>query len=306
MFNYNGCVCDVCKQAFTPESDVVVCPECGTPHHRHCYKELGHCVNEARHSDGFVWNAPERIAVQNTAANICPRCHSENPRDAAFCENCGISLQHDNQKEVKVNPSSVGRENRNATFEVPPVFGKAEPGNYERVLQEEYDGVSYKDMAIYMGESAPYYIYHFRNLDKNIKHFRPFSWSACLFDGFYFLYRKMWLEALFIIFVTGILSAPSLLLMAAEMGAIDMAVVNGIAHLDMFITITSVLSLAFKVFLGYWAIPQYRKKVVKDIKRIKARSATLNDFYQTLLKKSGPVKPVLYIAVFAIALYFFM
>ena len=291
MFNYNGCICDVCKQAFTPESDVVVCPECGTPHHRSCYKELGHCVNEEKHSSGFEWNTLEKTVSAGNSANSCPSCHTENPKDAVFCENCGMKLhQH------------------TAGPQVPPVFNREEPrkGNYEKVLEGEVDGVSYKDMAIYMGESAPYYIYHFRNLDKNIKHLKPFSWSACLFDGFYFLYRKMWLEALFVILVSSVFAVPSFLIMAAEMGIIDAAVVSGIANLDIFITIGSVLTVLFKIFLGYWAIPQYRKKVVRDIKRIRSRNPGNNEYYQALVDKSGPVKPVLYIAVFLIAFYFFM
>jgi len=298
MFNYNGCQCDICKQAFTPESDVVVCPECGTPHHRHCYKELGHCVNEARHSEGFEWNSPAKAAVPN--AIVCPRCHTENPKDASFCENCGAQLhtQVKGPKAPPVSPVFTSNTHQDRTSDIPPVTPKA--------LEGEYNDVSYKDMAVYIGESAPYYIYHFKNLFKNIKHFRPFSWSACFFDGFYFMYRKMWLEALFVIIISSILSVPSFLVMAAEMGIIEAAAVNGIANLDLFMTIGSVLSIAFKIFLGYWAIPQYRKKVVKDIRRIKAGTATANDYYQTLVTKSGPVKPVLYIAVFMIALYFFM
>ena len=294
MFNYNGCICDVCQQAFTPESDVVVCPECGTPHHRECYKELGHCVNEEKHGEGFVWNTP--TAAQKPSVNSCPKCHTENPADAAFCENCGISLPTQ-QKAPKVPPVFVNTHNvANGTF--PPVTPKG--------LEGEYDGVSYKDMAIYIGQGAPNYIFKFKAMEQNIKHFKPFSWSACFFDGFYFLYRKMWLQALFVIFITGILSAPSLLLMLTEGGVLDPSILNSFGNIEMYVTITSVLSILVKILLGYWAIPQYRKTVVKDIKRIKAKSATNTEYYQTLLKKSGPVKPVLYIALFLTALYFFM
>ena len=297
MFNYNGCICDVCKQAFTPESDVVVCPECGTPHHRSCYKELGHCVNEEKHSGGFEWNTLENSVSSGKVSDLCPACHTENPADAVFCENCGIAL---NQKthSTQVPPAFSGETHRRNPEPFPPVTPKS--------LEGEFDGVSYKDMAIYIGPSAPYYIYHFRTLDRNLKHFKPFSWSACLFDGFYFLYRKMWLQALFVILVSCVFSAPSILLMLTEAGAVDAAIMNSITNLDMFITIGSVLTIIFKVFLGYWAIPQYRKKVAKDIKRIKARNLSNNDYYQTLVEKSGPVKTVLYVAVFLVVFYLFM
>ena len=34
MSIYNNCVCPVCKKQFEDGDDIVVCPECGTPHHR--------------------------------------------------------------------------------------------------------------------------------------------------------------------------------------------------------------------------------------------------------------------------------
>ena len=41
--------CPVCNKNFTENDDVVVCPECGTPHHRECYKITGKCFNEGLH-----------------------------------------------------------------------------------------------------------------------------------------------------------------------------------------------------------------------------------------------------------------
>ncbi len=41
--------CPVCNNTFTEDDDVVVCPECGTPHHRECYKITGKCFNENLH-----------------------------------------------------------------------------------------------------------------------------------------------------------------------------------------------------------------------------------------------------------------
>ena len=41
--NYKGVSCPVCGQEFKEGDDIVVCPECGAPHHRSCYKQLGNC-----------------------------------------------------------------------------------------------------------------------------------------------------------------------------------------------------------------------------------------------------------------------
>ena len=49
-------MCPACRELFTDTDDVVVCPECGTPHHRKCYRINGECVNKIRHGTEFNWN----------------------------------------------------------------------------------------------------------------------------------------------------------------------------------------------------------------------------------------------------------
>ncbi len=50
--------CPYCQKPFQDGDDIVVCPECGTPAHRSCYKALGHCLHEEKHGTGFAWEAP--------------------------------------------------------------------------------------------------------------------------------------------------------------------------------------------------------------------------------------------------------
>ncbi len=60
---YDNVKCPVCDEVFTPESDVVVCPECGTPHHRDCYLKTGFCHNSEKHDDGFKWTNLDAVAI---------------------------------------------------------------------------------------------------------------------------------------------------------------------------------------------------------------------------------------------------
>ena len=39
MFFYEGCQCPVCGKSFQESDDIVVCPQCGAPHHRECWKQ---------------------------------------------------------------------------------------------------------------------------------------------------------------------------------------------------------------------------------------------------------------------------
>ena len=53
-------ICPVCEKAFTENDDIVVCPECGTPHHKDCYFSLGECKNKALHNEGFSYKIEEK------------------------------------------------------------------------------------------------------------------------------------------------------------------------------------------------------------------------------------------------------
>jgi len=56
--DYLGIQCPICYKPFDKDSDIVVCPDCGTPVHRACYAKLGHCCNESKHASGYVWKMP--------------------------------------------------------------------------------------------------------------------------------------------------------------------------------------------------------------------------------------------------------
>lgn len=63
MWKYEKATCPVCEKNFTETDDIVVCPDCGTPHHRGCYTALHGCANENRHAGGYEWRLPEENAV---------------------------------------------------------------------------------------------------------------------------------------------------------------------------------------------------------------------------------------------------
>ncbi|MGN1051081.1 MAG: RING finger protein, partial [Acutalibacteraceae bacterium] len=48
--DYIGYKCPVCEKNFHADDDIVVCPECGAPHHRSCYEQIGKCAFSEKHS----------------------------------------------------------------------------------------------------------------------------------------------------------------------------------------------------------------------------------------------------------------
>ena len=49
---YKGEKCAACDKVFTDDDDVVVCPDCGSPHHRECYKAENKCANTLKRRNG--------------------------------------------------------------------------------------------------------------------------------------------------------------------------------------------------------------------------------------------------------------
>ena len=294
MFNYNGHTCDVCNEKFNPQSDVVVCPECGTPHHRECYKQLGHCVNKAKHAEGFVWTAPQKTANPNVT--VCPKCQAENPKDTAFCEQCGVALAP--QKKQTQKPPFVDDIKGQVIGENSPF-----PAN---TFEGEIDGVSYKDMAVYIGPSSAYYVLNFKRLQNEGKKARIFCLGAFFFDGIYFLYRKMWLEAILIMIVSSFLAVPSSIILAETMGLIPSTSPLIFNNINLVVNVCSIVSFLLKVLLGFIAVPRYQKKVVKDLKKIRQQSQTPAQYYQTVMAKSGPSRIIFWLSAAMLITYLFL
>lgn len=56
MTRFENKLCPVCRTRFIKGADVVVCPTCGTPHHRSCYSLTEKCAYEDLHAEGWNWN----------------------------------------------------------------------------------------------------------------------------------------------------------------------------------------------------------------------------------------------------------
>ena len=186
--DYIGDKCPVCGKYFHADDDIVVCPECGTPHHRECYEELGHCANLSLHAEGYDYSEQRKDSSDN--AKVCPNCGKTNEQDSFFCKHCGTPLdrnaQTDNQNEQNANgfPFGAGQPGNPVFVNVVDPLGGV-PGDTDLG-----DGVTAGEAAKYVKQNTPYFIRVF----SNIKNFNKskFNFSAALFTGGYLLYRKMY------------------------------------------------------------------------------------------------------------------
>ena len=140
MNRFENKLCPICRARFTDKADVVVCPICGTPHHRVCYEIRGKCGLENLHESGFVWNGrlpdePEPIYSQ-------PQNPYENNTEAS--QNTANA-----QNTAGVDPMSA-------------MFGDADDGfnSFLKKLTDPAlgeDGVSMRELTAYAATSAFHY-----------------------------------------------------------------------------------------------------------------------------------------------------
>ena len=175
---YNKVQCPVCGEVFTDESDVVVCPECGTPHHRECYFKIGRCANERLHAENFVWSSPlVAAAVSEKKAEAF-----QDKSETSFGRK---SSDTSKPLEKKENENGVVPELEFDKTGMPkPVFrtvsGKEKIGQF---TVEEYAAVVQKKKHKFCPK--------FLIMEKTGRKF-SWNWAAFFFGPYWLFYRKMY------------------------------------------------------------------------------------------------------------------
>lgn len=183
---YEGLSCPVCLKTFTPDDDIVVCPQCGLPHHRACWKSVGHCYKEVNHGTDQQWKREGSVpGAQSTPtssseanANICPKCQAENAKYAEFCSRCGCELNADDWH------SQTPPAQEYAPYRSP--FSEAD----SYATGEEIDGIATEDLANVVGVNMSYYIPRFQRMNRGGS--GGWNWAAFLLSPYWLFYRKQY------------------------------------------------------------------------------------------------------------------
>lgn len=197
--------CPVCDQQFKSGDDIVVCPECGAPHHRECYEATGQCFYKDKHSDDFSFeeasseNNPKTDNDKDNDTVTCPKCNHINEDTTFYCEKCGYPLNvEDRNKQQTNNPNTEN----NPFGQTTPPFGFGGPAIQFDPLaglksdEEISENVKVGEMAKFIGKTTQYYLLVFDRIKKTGN--SKFNFSAFLFSGVYFLYRKMTVIGIFV------------------------------------------------------------------------------------------------------------
>ena len=203
MTSFKGLKCPVCDVEFSDADDIVVCPECGAPYHRACYKQIGHCLYD--HSAGQGWKAPapETPAVEAQAPAgetlRCPRCHAENPAGSLFCNSCGASLMGGASAQPGRTGTAGGPGDAYTSF-----FSAASGLHPEELVA---DDVTVEEAAKAVQVNSLYYVPVFKSIRERNR--SRFNFSALFFSGGWLLYRKQYKLGGILLGLTTLLSVVS-------------------------------------------------------------------------------------------------
>lgn len=289
-FRFLNQKCPVCEKEFTEGDDIVVCPLCGTPHHRDCYKRNGECANYDEHSKGFRWSPevigqPESVAQEAEVQPVAPPVfNSQEAPSTAFFAN-------------QSNPLSA----------FPP---------------EIADGVATEEAAEFVQMSALKYVQQFFYI-KSGK--RTFNWAAFFFAPYWFFYRKLHKLGAIFLAVTLLLSVGVQLLppvqqlytemeewlvkyqnvdelseeemITASQEQVEMMTGNlpGVA----IVMVQGGLSFALQLFIGFKANKWYYDYTVSSIKKIKEKAPEQNERRLLFFKDGGSSMGMAFLAVLA-------
>ncbi len=297
MFYYENQVCDVCGKPFNTESDIVVCPECGTPHHRECWNELGHCVNKDKHSEVFEWKPVINELDHNSIK--CQNCGNIMPKDTMFCENCGNALAPSNEAIQSYNGPGQTKIDvyGGSLFDIQNVALRE---RIDRELAGEIDGVPIKDIAVYIGPNAQYYIYKFKKMVSN-PNYHPFNWTAFLFTPLWLLFRKMWKFAIGAALINFIFNIPAIIIIAVQRGQLPASSPLMFTGIETVANFMSIIIILLGVIIGFIATPLYKKETIKNLKKMREEAPNQEAYYRNVVEQSGPSKVGLIItSIFAV------
>ncbi len=275
MSVYTGLKCLACGVKFSEADDIVVCPECGTPYHRECYKKNGKCINSEYHEHHESYSAAAEHAKNIGAQITCAKCGAVNPPLALFCEKCGnpIVIEH-----VNDNPSEKDAQKNDS-------FGNPFSINYSDRLcginpDESFDDVKASKRADFVGSNTFFFMPAFKIMkDRSRK--VTFNLSASLpFPSAYFAYRKMTGMSVLTFIIQLLLMIPFLICqisaLSTDVGVENNALMAFVSSInlnsDSFVVLINAFYSMLFVFwflCGTFANWIYYKFAVKKISKLK-------------------------------------
>ena len=304
MSKYIGQPCTSCRNVFKEGDEIVVCPDCGSPYHRECYKNEGRCINTVLHESGESWT-PAPIAAPAASVDggekselICSNCGAHNKPSSYYCSECGAPLSAE-ARSFGTN-SDFGRNNGpyGGNFGPRDATGMPYFVNVRTIAAEtDVDGNTVGEYSEYVGAKSFYYIPKFLRFAKSGSKL-SFNFAAFFFPQFWFAYRKMPLISAITIVLTTLIGIPAAMESLSAFGFGEFAFMSSPAFAVVY-NICFVLSYAISIFCGVFANYIYYRKAKSDIDKLKSQSDGSLHISAAIKQQGGVSMPYFAMAIAA-------
>ncbi len=238
-----GRKCVVCSAYLFEDDDVVICPECGAPHHRDCWNAVGKCkLGDLHGTENQYKYEPEEENAET---------QPENKATALFCRGCGAEIEPDSNFCPYCN-LPVSENSPNIQFAA-PVSYRFDPN------EELEDGVTVGEATKVVLVNGFRYIPKFKEFKKGKK--VSWNWSAFLFPHGWYAFRKMYLMSAL---MTALVVAAALL-----MGLMPETPQEANFVVVILASVGSIINLVTRVIAAIFADMHYKNKVIETCKEIR-------------------------------------
>ncbi len=288
MFFYEGYSCPVCQLPFKETDDIVTCPECGAPHHRNCWKENKHCFYQDTHNTPEQWSrektttaTPQENTAQTTAGttHTCAHCGTQNSAFAEFCSHCGHSLDAEEWTSSQQQPPFNGEYREYQPFSAP---------HRDTYINdsEEIDGVKARDLRVFVGQNAQYYLPRFSKLCKRETSV-SWNWAAFLLTPYWLWYRKQYLYGTLVLLFEVLQTLCTAFFLYGYLGASAVTGYTDLATLmqqhvgdpvffrwELVVLLCSVIQMLIRIFFGIVGNYLYFRVAKKRIQKWRAEGSS--------------------------------
>ena len=237
MFLYEGFSCPVCQKTFEKSDDIVVCPICGAPHHRSCWKVEDRCHFKETHGTAKQWSRDHAQTatqhVNNTEFQDCPYCGHQNSIYTEFCSHCGHELQavdwESRQPESTPPYETFSGYGEYRPFRAPmPDVGIPDDA--------DLDGVTAKEVRVFVGSNSQYYISKFHKLCQKSRRF-SWNWAGFLLTPYWLWFRKQHMAGSIALLFDGIRTILTSFFLYGFLGVSDISsnsdtIISRLFHFD--------------------------------------------------------------------------
>lgn len=253
--DFIGEKCVSCGKTFNENDDIVVCPECGSPHHRDCYMKENHCANYELHTINEKWKKSE-------------------PEEK-------MEFQKPDFQESQSDFNYYNKQ----TYQ--------EKTNINLNLNEDMGGATLQEITMFVRINTLYYIPIFKRM-KELGSKISFNLSCLIFPSYYFANRKMWFWAVISAIISVIFNIPASIMIMAEQEIFTDGIMNVIyqnqsliLQLESLCTFGSWISRILMCVFANWIYFKFAVKKLNTIK--KSADSELNQY---MIMAFGGVKPI--------------